>query len=63
MKYRLAKKIWKANENSLYPNPKHYWEVKWSNSQFYEGAVFDHRIIKAQCLIAKRNKKLNDGKP
>lgn len=59
MKYRLAKKIWKEADNSLFPCPKKYWQVKWSNSQFYEGAIYDHRIIKAYNIITKRLSKQN----
>lgn len=53
MKIRLAKKIWKASERSLFPHPKDYWANKWSNSQFYEGATYDHRIIETERIMIK----------
>ena len=57
MKIRLAKKIWKALDRNLFPNPKDYWVVKWSNTQFcqfYKGAFYDHRIAKVIIIMAKR---------
>lgn len=64
MKIRLAKKIYKQREESLFPNPRNYWQVKWSNSQFYEGAIYDHRIAKAERLVLREvmKRKDKDGK-
>lgn len=65
MKIRLAKKIWKASERSLFSHPKDYWANRWSNTQFYEGAIYDHRIVEAEKimikLIIKENKNINNG--
>lgn len=53
MKLRLAKKIWKARDDSLFPKPGDYWANKWSNSQFYEGAIYDHRLAKASRIMVR----------
>ena len=57
MKTRLAKKIWKQRDDSLFPPPNNYWANKWSNTQFYEGAIYDHRLAKVERIMAKIIKK------
>lgn len=53
MKTRLARKIWKARDRSLFPSPRDYWAVKWSNTQFYENARYDHRIARCEKIMFK----------
>ena len=60
MKTRLAKKIWKQRDESLFPSPNNYWANKWSNTQFYEGAIYDHRIAKCERIMVKIIKRENE---
>lgn len=57
MKVRLARKICGRTSYSLIPSSKDYWALKISNTQFYEGAVFDHRVTKAMKLTFNEKKK------
>lgn len=66
MKIRLAKKIWKASERSLFPNRKDYWAIKWNIVQFYKGVIYDHRLGKAarimvKLIIKENEKDINNG--
>lgn len=60
MKLRLARKIWKARDDSLFPNPKDYWANRWSDSQLYEGAKYDHRLAKASNIMVRITIKENE---
>lgn len=57
MKIRLARKINSRSPYSLFPKTKDYWAVKISNTQFYEGARYDHRVSKAINLTIHEKKK------